>query len=91
MDDGSRLVLHVDNLARAADGSGDDAVLLTVGGHVRICGLKARLDLNGRAGTLQALDEASHRWTVLLDGETSEKSVREANLEPLGAIGCSAA
>ena len=34
------------------------------GGRVRLAGLAARADLNGRAGTALRLDDAAGRWEV---------------------------
>jgi len=83
MDDGSRKVFRAEHLACAAPGSSGDAVLLTVGALVRTVGLQSRPELNGRRGTLLSIDEASGRWAVRLEGDSVDKCIREANLEPL--------
>merc|ERR1712100_561280 len=65
-----------------------DAVLgpLIVGAAVRIRGLQAAKDLNGRLGWIVKYLDDSARYSVKLKGEQGTKAVKAANLRRLDNV-----
>jgi len=78
MDDGSGLMLRASNLevTLAASSTGP----LVPGQRVRVAGLQARPELNGREGTVVEWDEDEARWKVIMD-DGSGKKCKPSNLE----------
>merc|ERR1719399_1120828 len=75
MDDGSGKCLKAANLSlcgpvKEMKSGGDGAAPsgeLKAGARVRISGLVARAELNGKQGTLHEFDAAEGRWRVVMD------------------------
>jgi len=58
-------------------------VMLATGARVRLCGLKAKPELNGRTGVIKEHKVAAARWTVLLENGGGEFAFKADNLELL--------
>lgn len=73
-----------------ADSSEDSAVTesapLVVGAAVRIRGLQAAKELNGRLGYIVKYMEESSRFSVKLKGEEGTKAIKAANLKRLDDV-----
>ena len=52
---------------------------------MRIHGLKARPDLNGKCGRVERYDAGRQRYEVLVDGERESIMVKPTNLQPVNA------
>jgi hypothetical protein len=55
----------------------------TTGAHVRVNGLQASVDLNGKDGVVQTFDVLSGRYVVQIDGARSSKKIRPEHLSLL--------
>jgi len=71
--------------ALAEDNFDDSRVDVAVGSYVRVVGIQARPELNGRCGLALHFASGKSRWQVLLEGSPYEKplSVKPGNLEAL--------
>ena len=67
----------------AAAGAGGGAAAPLIGRRVRVEGLAARPELNGRCGEARAYDAARGRYTVAVEGEPSPLLLRSDNLAAL--------
>jgi len=58
-------------------------VMLATGARVRVCGLKAKPELNGRTGVIKEHKAAAARWSVFLDNGGGEFAFKADNLQLL--------
>jgi hypothetical protein len=88
MDDGTGKVFSANNLEIARAEQGASCALeradparpeLSIGQTVRIMGIKARPELNGKEGTLVEWDASEERWKVRLEDGTG-KMLKSSNL-----------
>ena len=59
-----------------------------LGRRVRLSGLQARPELNGRLGTVMGWHEASGRWAVELEGEAERHTEDDGAAARVGGSGC---
>ena len=75
----------------AAAGAGGGAAAPLIGRRVRVEGLAARPELNGRCGEATAYDATRERYCVAVEGEPSPVLLRPDNLTAIGHAAAAAA
>ena len=75
----------------AAAGAGGGAAAPLIGRRVRVEGLAARPELNGRCGEATAYDATRERYCVAVEGEPSPVLLRPDNLTVIGHAAAAAA
>jgi len=75
---------------RSGSSDGATPAQIAPGARVRLHGLRAIPELNGRTGRVARFDASSGRFVIQLDGEGGEKSIRADNLTLCSSVSSSA-
>ena len=73
------------NAAAASSPTAADGGIITAGARVRVEGLKAKPQLNGKVGTAVKWVTARGRWLVRVDGDRRPLGLKPGNLVVLNA------